>query len=77
MESGRWQVPVEHRSIIGDLFLQAVGDALGQSVGIGFGLRHQWRHRTDKDSLGNPLFAVPGQVVLGAVIASVIRGSLQ
>ena len=55
--------PVEHGAVGGQLGLEIVEHALGEAAGVGVGLHHEWRDRTDEDRFGDPALAVPGDVV--------------
>ena len=63
VEGSRRQGPVEHRPVGGQLGLQVVENALRQAAGIGAGLHHQRRHRTDQHRFRHTDLTVPGDVV--------------
>jgi len=62
VERTRGQVAVEPRAVGRDLYLESVEYVLGEAAGIGVGLHHQRRHRTDQDRLRHPALTVPGDV---------------
>jgi hypothetical protein len=50
-------------AVSGNLFLPSVEDLLGQAARVGVGLEHQSWNGADQHGLGDPAFAVPGDVV--------------
>ena len=63
VEGSRRQGPVELGPVGGQLGLQVVEHALRQAAGVGVGLHHERRHRTDQHGLRDAALAVPGDVV--------------
>jgi hypothetical protein len=54
--------PVELGPALRHLGLEAVEHALRQAPGVGFGLHHERRHRTDQDGFRDAALTVPGDV---------------
>ena len=63
VEGARRQGPVELGPVGGQLGLEVVEHALGQAAGVGVGLHHKRRDRTDQHRFRHPALTVPGDVV--------------
>ena len=62
VERARRKRPVELGPVSGKLGLEIVEHALRQAAGVGVGLHHQRRHRTDQYRFRHPALTVPGDV---------------
>ena len=63
VEGARRQGPVELGPVGGELGLEVVEHALGQAAGVGVGLHHQRRHRTDQYRFRHTTLTVSRDVV--------------
>ena len=62
VKGARRQGPVELGPVGGQLGLEVVEHALRQAAGVGVGLHHERRHRTDQYRFRHAALTVPGDV---------------